>query len=163
MLAASANNQIDVIGFSQLHSDFLIHLAVWHLSVKRSRSSVGDVARNHDTRLLAFQLQSIQYRHHGNAVGIHTNHSVVGLVVAGQSCSSSRRVGDVVTGRMGIHHTNIGEFRKGHLLARGQHSGIHLRQTHSVANHINDIDGFGRLFLLLLSTSRHRAQEKEGD
>jgi len=76
---------------------------------------MGDVTSHDNARLLALLAKNFKQGFHRNGIGIHAHHAVLGLVVAGESRTSSRRIGDVVAGRMRIDHTDVWKLGESHL------------------------------------------------
>ena len=117
---------------------------MWHFGIETSRRGMGDVTRHHNARFLALLGKDLKQGLYGNRVGIHAHHSVSGLVVAGQSRTTRRRVGDVVAGRVCIHNADVRELGENQFLTGGQHAGIDLRQSRTVTDEINDVQCFRR-------------------
>ena len=71
VLTATTDNQVDVVGFRQLHSDILILTAMRHFGIEGGRRGVCDITCHNDACLLALFMQCLKYRLHWNGIGIH--------------------------------------------------------------------------------------------
>ena len=126
---------------------------------------MGDITRHDKPGLLALLMEDLKQGLDRNAVGVHADHGVAGLVVAAKRCSSSSRIRNVVAGRMGVDDTDVWELGEHHFLARGQHACIYLRQGCSIADEVDDIQGFGWFlgFFLLVAASGEQTQHDKGE